>query len=321
VNNRQALAELQKATITTATSTDALLDAQQSNRLIWRLKEQTALGGLIRTQPVRAPSGEINKAYTAARIIRAATENADDGYRVGATFTSAPYTTKKIRLPWEVTEDVFHENIVGEQLEAQLEDQMTQQWALDIEDLELNGDTADVGADAAFLTINDGILKLIAAGGSGAHRIDGSTINAGVFSHDHIFEAYEAMPNRYRNRGGLRLLMSPNESLAWQRYLVDRESGGSLADTIITTGGAVSQPLGRAPIVEVPAMPDGRILLMDPRNIVRVVSWEVRRRRVTGETDMELAAKDKRFYVFFLKLDVIIEEMDAIVDIHTLDAP
>ena len=321
MNNRQALAELQKATITTATSADGLLDPTQANRLIWRLKEQTALGSLIRTQPVRAPSGEINKAYTAARIIRAATENADDGYRVGATFTSIPFTTKKIRLPWEVTEDVFHENIVGQELEGQLEDQMTSQWALDLEDLELNGDTADVSADSAFLTINDGALKMIAAGGSGAHRINGATIDSGVLGHDHIFEAYEGMPNRYRNQGGLKLLMSPNRSLSWQRYLVDRESGGSLADTILVTGGNVGTPLGRAPIVEVPAMPDSRILLMDPRNMVRVVSWEIRRRKVTGETDMELAAKDKRFYIFFLKLDLIIEEMDAIVDIYGLAAP
>jgi HK97 family phage major capsid protein len=321
VDNRLALAELQKATITTATSTDALLDPQQANRLIWKLKEQTALGGQIRTQPVRAPAGEINKAFTAARIIRAATENADDGYRVGATFTSIPYVTRKIRLPWEVTEDVFHENIVGEQLEAQLEDQMTQQWALDVEDLELNGDTADVSPDAAFLTINDGILKMIAAGGSGAHRVNGAAIDAGAFSHDHLFEAYEAMPNRYRRQGGLKLLMSPNRSLSWQRYLVDRPSGGTLADTIMVSGGNVGTPLGRAPIVEVPAMPDNRVLLMDPRNIVRVVSWEVRRRRVTGETDMELAAKDKRFYIFFLKLDVLIEEMDAVVDVYGLVAP
>ena len=321
MNNRQALAELQKATITTATSTDALIDPVQANRLIWRLKERTALGGLIRTQPVRAPSGEINKAYTAARIIRSATENADDGYRVGATFTSIPFATRKVRLPWEVTEDVFHENIVGQELESQLEDQMIQQWALDIEDLELNGDTADAGADAAFLNINDGILKMIAAGGSGAHRVNGATIDAGVFGHDHIFEAYEALPNRYRIQGNLKLMMSPNRSLSWQRYLVDRPSGGSLADTILVSGGNVGSPLGRAPIVEVPAMPDNRVLLMDPRNIVRVVSWEIRRRRVTGETDMELAAKDKRFYIFFLKLDVIIEEMDAITDIYGLVAP
>ena len=87
------------------------------------------------------------------------------------------------------------------------------------------------------------------------------------------------------------------------------------------SGGNVGQPLGRAPILEVPAMPDSRFLLIDPRNIVRVVSWQIRRRKVTGATDMELAAKDKRFYVFFLKLDVIIEEMAAVVDVYGLTAP
>jgi hypothetical protein len=54
---------------------------------------------------------------------------------------------------------------------------------------------------------------------------------------------------------------------------------------------------------------------------VRVISWEIRKRKVTGETDAELAALDKRFYIYFLKHDVIVEETDAVVRIHTLDPP
>ena len=68
-----------------------------------------------------------------------------------------------------------------------------------------------------------------------------------------------------------------------------------------------------------PTLPDSVVLLADPRNFVRVVSWQIRRRKVTGDTDAELAAKDKRFYIFFLKHDIIIEEPDAVVRIHTLD--
>jgi hypothetical protein len=82
--------------------------------------------------------------------------------------------------------------------------------------------------------------------------------------------------------------------------------------------GAARGPLG-IPFWEVPAMPDDRMILIEPRNIVRVVTWQIRRRKVTGETDMQLAALDKRFYVFFMSRDVIVEEEDAIVDVHTLD--
>jgi len=62
------------------------------------------------------------------------------------------------------------------------------------------------------------------------------------------------------------------------------------------------------------------VVLADPRNFHRVISWQVRRRSVTGATDAELAAKDKRFYIFFIKHDVIIEETDAVVRMHSLTA-
>lgn len=309
---------LRKATITTATSSAALLAPEQARSFLWKIKEQTALSTKMRQVIKRASSGEIDKAYTASRIIRAATENADDGYRVGATFSTIGYTTKKVRLPWEVTEDTFHENIEGEQLEADLVDQMTQQFALDLEDLDINGDTADVSVDAPFLTIDDGLLKKIAAGGSGAHRINGATINAGVLAKDHFFQARRAMPNVYRNRGGQFWLVSPNRADSWVEYLSNRATAAG--DAILLGNERARAPLGTE-FLEVPGLPDNRIILTNPQNFVRVVTWEVRRRRVTGETDMELAAKDKRFYVFFIKRTVIVEEMDAVVDVYGLTAP
>ena len=153
MDRRQALS---KATITTTDATAGLLDPEQGRAFIRALKESTSLSTKIRQEVRTASSGEINKLATGSRIIRSATENADDGYRVGATFDTVEYTTRKIRLPWEVTEDVFHENIEGEGLEADLTSEMTTQFALDLEDLEINGDTTSLNA---FVQINDGILK------------------------------------------------------------------------------------------------------------------------------------------------------------------
>lgn len=315
MTRREALA---KATITTTDAAAGLLDPEQAAAFIRKIKESSTFGQGIRQELKGASSGEINKLSTAARIIRAATENADDGYRAGASFGTVGYQTVKVRLPWEVTEDTFHENIEREQLESTLTDEMTQQFALDLDDLGINGDTAaGVGPDQAFLAIDDGILKKIAAGGSGAHRIDGSTINAGAIDKGHFFEAYYAMPNRYRSRGNLVWAVSPGRSISWWEALTDR--AGAQGDALLGGRNSVADGPLNIPFWEIPAMPDDRILLLEKRNIVRVVSWQVRKRRVTGETDATLAAKDKRFYVFFLKLDTIIEEMDAVVDVHTLD--
>jgi Phage capsid family len=315
MTRRQALA---KATITTSDAAAGLLDPSQARAFIRKIKESSNFGSTIRGETRGTTAGEINKLSTAARIIRAATENADDGYRAGAAFGTVPYQAVKVRLPWEVTEDTFHENIEGQTLEDTLVNEMTTQFALDLDDLDLNGDTAASGADAAFLNIDDGILKRIARVGTGAHRIDGSTINAGAINPAHFFEAYYAMPNRYRNRGGLRWLCSPARTVSWWEYLTSRV--GDAGDVLLggREGGAVRGPLG-IPFWEVPAMPDNRIVLAEPRNFVRITTWQIRRRRVTGETDAQLAALDKRFYVFFLSRDIIIEEEDAIVDMHTLD--
>lgn len=314
MTRREALA---KATITTSDAAAGLLDPEQARAFIRQLKDASNFGSTIRTEVRGSSSGELNKISTAARIIRAAAENADDGYRAGAAFATVPYQTVKLRLPWEVTEDTYQENIEGERLEGTLTSEMTSQFALDLDDLDLNGDTDDIGADAAFLNIDDGLLKTIEADAPVGRRVDGSTINGGALDPAHFFEAYYAMPNKYRNRGGLRWLCSPGRRISWTEYLTTRV--GDAGDVLLGSDTSTARgPLG-VPFWEVPAMPDDRIVLVEPRNFVRVISWNVRKRRVTGETDASLAARDKRFYVFFLKRDVIVEELDALVDVHDLD--
>jgi HK97 family phage major capsid protein len=305
---------LQKATLTTPDVTYGLLSAEQSKAFLRKIKDSTVLSARMRQEIRSSSAGEIDKLSTASRIIRAATENADDGYRAGATFDRVTYTTKKVRLPWEVTEDVFHENIEGAGLEATLVDEMTTQFGLDLEDLDINGDTADAGADAAFLNIDDGLLKMIAANAPVGRRVNGATINAGDLAKEHFFAAYRALPAKYRRQPGLVWIMSSALAVNWWEYLTNR--AGAQGDGLLGGNNAVSRsPLG-IDIITPPSWPDDRIVLADPRNFVRVVSWQIRRRRVTGETDAELAAKDKRFYVYFLKRDIIVEEYDALVDVY-----
>lgn len=322
MTRREALA---KATIDTTVASAGLLSPEQSAAFVRTIKEKGNLLSSMRLVRKRASSGEIDKLSTGARLIRRATENSDDGYRAGAAFAEVPYQTNKIRLPWEVTEDTFHENIEGEQLESDLLDEFTTQFALDLEDLAVNGDTTDVSADAPFLNIDEGLLRQLAVANVSGRNIDGNTINSGVIHKSHFFEATFALPNKYRNQGNLEWIMSPNRALSWWETLTDRAtaSGDSLLAGRGGEGaagdGAARGPLN-IPIREVPSFPDSTILLANPKNFVQVVSWDIRKRKVTGETDADLAARDKRFYVFFVKQDIIIEETDAVVRVHNLDA-
>ena len=311
MDRREALA---KATIeTTSVGTAGLLPLEVARRFLVTIKDSDPVSSKFSLDIKTSPTGQINKFNTSSRIIRAADENTDDGYRVGANFPTVNYATRKIRLPWEVTEDAFHENISGEQLEATITSDMESQFGLDLVDLEFNGDET---SGNAFLQINRGILRELAV--NGLHRVNGGAINAGVTSKSHFFAGKKAMPNKYKAQSGLLWLMSPNRKLDWIEKLTDRLTGAG--DAALIGQGAASTGPTATDILEVPFMPDDRILLMNPAQVHRVVSWQIRRRRVTGETDAQLAALDKRFYVFFLKHDVIIEEHDAIVDIYGMAA-
>jgi len=314
MDRREALS---KAVITTAGVGTGMLSAERGRAFIRSLKDKGVLSTQMTQDTRTAATGVVDKMATGARIIRSATENADDGYRVGATFAQIPYTTKKVRLPWEITEDALHENLEDGNLESIMLDEMTTQFALDLEDLEVNGDeAAGAGADQAFLQINDGILKQLATANVSGRNLSGAT--PGTFGKDQMFDMLYALPNKYRNQPGVRWIMSPNRQVAWWETLTNRTGDASDA-LLLGSGGAADKPLGKN-ILTVPAWPDNVVVLADPRNFHRVISWQVRRRSVTGATDAELAAKDKRFYIFFIKHDVIIEETDAVVRMHSLTA-
>lgn len=319
MDRRTALAQLQKATVTTANSAGSLLSPQQSDAFIRVIKDKSGFGDAIKLIRRRSATGEINKITSGARLLRGKTENADDGYRAGVTFPEVEYEAKKWWLPWEVTEDEFHENIEEERLEAKITGEMTDQAALDWDDLDVNGDEDDGGADADFLNINNGLLKL-AETVSGVHRVDATDVGdaSGDLEKAHFFAALYALPDKYRAQGQARFFLSPTRALSWVEYLTDRETGaGDIA--LMGSAGVGSKPLN-VEFFEVPSMPDDRIIVTAPQNLARVVTWDVRRRKVTGETDWELATRDKRGYLIMAKSDFIIIEPDAVVDLHGLSA-
>lgn len=315
MDRREAIA---KATTDTSVATGGLLNPSQSTRFIEVLKDSSDFSRNIRVEPVDTPDGELNKIATGSRIIRAAQENADDGYRAQPSFPTVDYDTTKIRLPWEVTEEVYEENIEKRQLEDRLMNLMGTQFGLDLDDLDINGDTAaGAGPDQAFLQIHDGILKLI-DNDAAVHDVDGSTINGGALAKDHFFAGIAAMPDKFINAGGLRWLMAPSKVYQWYEYLTERATGAG--DAALTgTGPAADAPL-KIPFLPLTFWPADRIVLANPKNFMRTVFRQIKRRRVTPDTDWELATRDKTGYIFFMREGITYEDGDAIVNIHTLDA-
>ena len=315
---------IKNAAITTNDVTHGLLNPEQSRQFIKQAFEQTALGGLIRREMRRAKTGELDKIGIAKRILRKKIENIDanedgsaptldpntgqiTGYRVQPHFDTVPYETKAVRLPWEITEETLRENIEGQGLEATITNLMTRQWGNDMEDLGLNGDEAVpvTDPDGLFLYINDGWIKQVSNGG---HVYDASGYTEMTL--DMYYGTIALLPNKYNN-GNLRWLMSPFRAQQWELFLLNRaiNNGSSAPDSLYNSPAAI-------PTIRAPFMPDDKILLTDPKNLILVNTYDMKIRKT--DSDVRSIMEDKRFYVIHADFDAIIEELDATAIIENI---
>lgn len=290
-----------KSAIQTTSLASGLLQPYQAKKFLQQTFEATALRQQIRHETRAEKTGEIDKIGIASRIVRKKTENKDDGYRANVTTGQISYATTPIRLPWEITEETLRENIEGQNFESIVTNLMTTQLGVDLEDLDLNGDTdtATTDPDHDFLYINDGWVKQISNGG---HIYDATSDNG--MSLDLFYKCLQTVPNKYNN-GRLRWLMSPHRAQDWELYLLNKviTSGGAVPDNMYTA------PV-RIPVIEVPKLDDDKIILVDPKNLIEVATYSVKIRKTTE--GKEAIMQDKRFYTVHLDFDPIIEELDAV---------
>lgn len=227
-------------------------------------------------------------------------ENVDDGYRAGVEFGSIKYETTAVRLPWEITEETIRQNIEGENLENVITNLMTRQVGVDTEDLLINGDenASKDDPDYDFLKLNTGIKKMIQEGG---HVVDVS--GTGGMDLEMFYKAVASIPNRFNN-GNLRWLMSPTRAQQWELFLLEK---------ITEKGGAVPQELYKSPVaipsMQVPGLSNDTIILVEPKNLIEVNTYNMKLRK--DATSKDAIMQDKRFYVIHFDFDALIEEMDA----------
>lgn len=300
---------LRKAAGTVATSDFAAsgsLAPEQSTAFLRRVYDATPFSQAQRNLTRRSGEGTIAKIGIAGRILRKKTEGVDDATLIKPAFGDVEYSVKTYRADSEINEEVFEDNIEGEGFEDIWVNEVTGQIGRDLEDLHFNGDES-LTSDP-FLKLNEGWLEQLAAGGSGAHRVNGT----GAVTKAQFFDGLAAMPNKFKTNGALRWIGNPAVFGAYFEYLTDRATAAGDAALL----GGEARLVGNIPRLEVPAMPTSRLLLADPKNFIVVTKREIRYRKTTE--GREAIRQDKRFYAWFLGTDPIIEETDAIVDIYGL---
>lgn len=311
--------------LTTSGVTSGLLNPSQARTFLQEAFDKATLGPLIRRMFKLERKGEIDKIGIASRILRKKIEGIDakedgsapildpatgqiKGYRAAPFFNKIEYSTEQVRLPWEISNDTIRQNIEGEGIEATITNMMTTRLALELEDIYLNGDesTPATAADGKFLYINDGWVKQIANAG---HVYDAS--GTGGMSLDMFSGALTSLPSKYHN-GKLRWIMSPFRANEWEDFLLNKalDNGASVPERMYKAPKSI-------PIVEVPQMPDDKIVLTDPQNLIVVSTYGTK--IIKADNDTESAMQDKRSYVIHLDFDCIIEELDATAIIKNIE--
>ena len=293
------------------------LSAEQGASFIRRLIKEPTLIKLCRVVEMTSPQRKINKIGFGARILR----RAASGVSLTPAQRSKPSTDQiqlntkeqiaEVRLPYDVLEDNIERattadngapNTGPDGLRQTIIDLIAERAALDMEELGLLGDTnyvnqADVD-DTAFLSQNDGWLKLAATQGHVADAAN-TTITKAIFK-----AGLKTMPNQYlRNRTALKHFVSVNNLTEYRDTLADRV--GALGDSNVT-GLSPTYAYG-SPVEQVALMPETNGMFCDPLNLIFGIQ-----RQVSMEFDKDITA---RVYIIVLtaRIDFKVEQPDAMV--------
>ena len=139
-----------------------LLNPEQSEKFITHLHDLSVMAKDARQIPMKTKKREINKIGVGQRASVPASEGQDPGVTRKPTFSKVELDTVEIMTPFEITYDVFEDNIEGESLEDSIIKLFAEQIATDHEELYIMGDKTS--ADT-YLALLDGWRKIAKADG------------------------------------------------------------------------------------------------------------------------------------------------------------
>ena len=260
---------------------------------------------------VRSPNQRIPRLDAAQRRSRTVIPDTYPDITGQVTMTERVLNPAKMITPYDIEEDWYDHNVLGDSAELWLRTQLTRVWALDGVDLGMNGnDELTVQPephDNNFLRMNDGWLK-IAANDPAVHRFDhnGSTDYLNVVFPGMI----RRMPPKYRSLK-LRFFCHQEVYDAYVEQLGERPTARGDAYII---DGATPRRLGYE-VMPVPKMCEGieelsqqKILLTPHSNFVMGVWYNLRyhterkprldtiQHTLKGKTDYEFRDADAIVY-------------------------
>ena len=204
------------------------LNPEQSDRFIDYMVDLSVLVKEVRFVKMNAPTREIDKLDLGTRKVRKATENVDDHVDADTSFSKITLATVKLRLDWSLTSESLEDNLEGAALEDHIARLMAAQFANDLEDLYINGDTASVDPLLKSLdgwykrAVNGAHVVANPAGTGSTHELAKGSFNVAI----------KAMPKKYmQQRSQLRFYTGTSPIQDFLNGLTDRST--PLGDQVI----------------------------------------------------------------------------------------
>lgn len=299
---------LEQATTTGDLAAGGLLNAQQTDRYISMVVDQSTLLKDARVVRMRGPVMELDKIATTGRVSQLKTEGLAPASLAEAAFSKVTLSSVEVITPFEITFEALEDSVEQGNLESTIIETMSRQTATDLEELALGGDTLSLDS---FLKGTDGWRKLAGAG----HVVDlaGAKLDkAGLSS------MYKALPDKYkRNHGDLRFYFAPAALQDWNDEFSDR---ATLAGDAALAGG-VAPPYMGVPLVGSPLTPTNLAAvapfagsgaysygLLTPRE--NLIFGIQRRVRIDRDRDV---LRGVNTYVISTRIAVGFESSDAVV--------
>jgi len=223
---------IQKATITTAAiAASGKLNPEQANEFINLVVDVTGLGGVSRVVRFRNEQYDIDKLNVGSRVAVPKIEATDPGVRRGVTASKVSLNPKEIMVPFEISDEFLQENIEGATVEDMVVNMMATQFANNLEELYIDGNTlgpavfedelfaggssTEVIVDS-YIALCDGWLKL--AGTDHVVDANGADIQSGIFS-----EMIKEMPDKWKRiRRNMKFFISTDHEQNYRQTVSSR---------------------------------------------------------------------------------------------------
>lgn len=247
-----------------------LLGVEQADKFIDYMIDSSVLLKQATTLRISGDSRQLDTIEVASRLLRKGVEKQAPTETFGVGTGRREVFTTEVILPFDITFQFLEDNIEKDNAEDHVARLMAGTFSNDLEDLGINGNTADAGVDAAFLTIANGWLKILGADPAvNKYDTNNSTDYAGT-----VFKGMlKALPDRWkRNPRGLVYLTAPSVEEEYRLSLASRQT--ALGDRQLIDGSAVTY--AGIPVKSVPFLLPGQHLLTKTENLVFAIKRAIR---------------------------------------------